>query len=237
MRAKIVAINFGVWPAKSDFQKPTALYLEGGEEVKVDAVDWAKEPDGAQIGDWFLRNDDSAVCSIFTFRPGGFNLIDDIDAMRDLIPDGPRAMEMAPDNRKLVDEFNATLRSDPALAPFAMTAAEILQRKREAGTLQHLEDQPIRILADGTIAPDGEGHFGFSSALAWLKAGCRVARSGWNGRGMWLRMIPASEWHLMEVNVDGAKLASFIGMRTVDHSFVPWLASQTDLLAEDWKVV
>lgn len=66
----------------------------------------------------------------------------------------------------------------------------------------------------------------FGEALEALKQGYRVLRPGWNGHGMWLRLEPADgEWQ------------AFIAMRTVQGSFVPWLASQTDLLAEDWEVL
>lgn len=74
----------------------------------------------------------------------------------------------------------------------------------------------------------------FSSALLNLKAGDRTAREGWNGKDMWLVIIddwtPAS----YETAVAGLETAPFIAMKTADNKVVPWLASQTDLLAEDW---
>ena len=84
----------------------------------------------------------------------------------------------------------------------------------------------------------------FSEALGELKAGERVARPGWNGKGMWLILIPGST-----VTVRGRPLASgfdvgsvikylpHIDMKAVDGSVVPWVASQTDILAEDWEIV
>ena len=78
----------------------------------------------------------------------------------------------------------------------------------------------------------------FSSALLNLKDGERVARSGWNGKGMWLIMASegtfGQEGRAMAVMGD---LIPFIVMKTADDKFVPWLASQTDLLADDWEVV
>jgi hypothetical protein len=78
----------------------------------------------------------------------------------------------------------------------------------------------------------------FSDALKRLKEGDKVARSGWNGKGMWLIMASegtfGQEGRAMAVMGD---LIPFIVMKTADNKFVPWLASQTDLLAQDWEVV
>lgn len=63
----------------------------------------------------------------------------------------------------------------------------------------------------------------FGIALELLKKGVKVAREGWNGKGMWLRIVIPDK-------VD-------IGMETADNKLVPWLASQTDMLAEDWVIV
>lgn len=79
--------------------------------------------------------------------------------------------------------------------------------------------------------------FDFSTALQALKAGKRVARQGWNGKGMWLR--EAGPYIVQDgPGVDGINTSrKFIEMRAADGSFVPWLASQTDLLADDWTEV
>ena len=75
----------------------------------------------------------------------------------------------------------------------------------------------------------------FGNAIEALKAGKRVARSGWNGKGMWLTHIDGGESDLK----DGSKFKSlpYIAMKTVGDELVPWLASQTDVLAEDWVVL
>lgn len=76
----------------------------------------------------------------------------------------------------------------------------------------------------------------FGLAIEALKRGHKVSRAGWNGKGMWLYFIPASHWETtrgLEL-LDGLP---WIGMKTVDDKFVPWLASQTDVLAEDWGIV
>lgn len=66
----------------------------------------------------------------------------------------------------------------------------------------------------------------FSWALLRLKQGFRLHRSGWNGKGMWLGM--------QDPKRDLYMTLPYIYMHTAQGQRVPWLASQTDLLAEDW---
>ncbi len=83
----------------------------------------------------------------------------------------------------------------------------------------------------------------FSDALVELRDGERICRSGWNGKGMWLCLV--EHWECVlgepedgpEVPVLPWRALPWIGMKTADDGFVPWLASQTDILAEDWEVV
>lgn len=69
----------------------------------------------------------------------------------------------------------------------------------------------------------------FSYALNWIKSGKKAARSGWNGKGMWVALQTPDAWSKMR--------QPYIYMRPVDGMFIPWLASQADLLAEDWEQV
>ncbi len=69
----------------------------------------------------------------------------------------------------------------------------------------------------------------FSEALLNLKEGRLIYRSGWNGRGMWLALQTPDENSKMSL--------PYIFMSTAQDDLVPWLASQTDLLAEDWEVM
>jgi hypothetical protein len=73
----------------------------------------------------------------------------------------------------------------------------------------------------------------FSRALERLKKGERVLRSGWNGKGMWLALI--ADYRVLDPCVDALPLLPWIGLHTAQGAFVPWLASQTDILAEDWE--
>lgn len=82
------------------------------------------------------------------------------------------------------------------------------------------------------------GSFSFGDAVELLKAGKRVARSGWNGKGMWLTLVKANAYDVGIRSMGGAtKLLPYIAMKTVQDELVPWLASQTDMLAEDWMII
>ena len=101
----------------------------------------------------------------------------------------------------------------------------------------------------GSVLPKTE-RLSFGDAVAALKEGLRVERAGWNGKGMWLTMVypddganvpprPAYAVYAVAGIVDDATngCLPWIGMKTADNKFVPWLASQTDVLADDWQIV
>lgn len=76
----------------------------------------------------------------------------------------------------------------------------------------------------------------FGDAIRALKAGKKVSRTGWNGKGMWLKLQVPDEHSKMTLpyvymEYPAGHVAYPSGSR------VPWLASQTDLLAEDWEVL
>jgi hypothetical protein len=76
--------------------------------------------------------------------------------------------------------------------------------------------------------------FNFSKALEILRASVhsgqnRVARTSWNGKGMWLALQRPDEHSKMQL--------PYIYMKTAEGKLVPWLASQTDLLSDDWVIV
>lgn len=84
--------------------------------------------------------------------------------------------------------------------------------------------------AVGALQEGEQPHlFDFGEALRRLKAGKRVARAGWNGKGMWLA--------LQRPDAGGKMTLPYIYMKTADDQLVPWLASQTDMLGEDWLEV
>jgi hypothetical protein len=89
----------------------------------------------------------------------------------------------------------------------------------------------------------------FGEAVKALKSGKRVSREGWNGKGMYLWLLPAAnvkaEWcrepHLKamaESNGGEIECLGSIRMMTADKKVLTgWLASQTDILAEDWIIL
>lgn len=80
----------------------------------------------------------------------------------------------------------------------------------------------------------------FGLALDALKLGKKVRRAGWNGKGMWLKMIGLMDWTVSAnhaADVDQLLGGAWIGIRSADDCFYPWSASQADMLAEDWGIV
>ena len=84
----------------------------------------------------------------------------------------------------------------------------------------------------------------FGLAVEAVKKGKKIARAGWNGKGMFLFLVPGSTFKvnrapLLGIYPEGTEINyhSHIDMKTADGTIVPWLASQTDVLADDWIVV
>jgi len=84
----------------------------------------------------------------------------------------------------------------------------------------------------------------FSQALTALKNGNKVARSGWNGKGMFIFLVPGSTFNvsrapLLGIYPYGTEITyhAHVDMRTAQGDIVPWLCSQTDMLADDWEIV
>lgn len=84
----------------------------------------------------------------------------------------------------------------------------------------------------------------FGDAIEELKAGRKVWREGWNGKGMWLILIPGSPQVVPVANtpysragiVKETNICAHIDMFTAAGEMQPgWLASQADMLAEDWR--
>lgn len=69
----------------------------------------------------------------------------------------------------------------------------------------------------------------FSEALTLAKTGARISRVGWNGAGMWVALQTPDEHSMMR--------RPYLYMSPIDGELVPWVASQSDLLADDWGVV
>ncbi|MCC6379438.1 MAG: DUF2829 domain-containing protein [Burkholderiales bacterium] len=77
--------------------------------------------------------------------------------------------------------------------------------------------------------------FGIGEAIEAMRNGRRVARQGWNGKGMWLELQVPDEYSKMTRPYVFLNYPPVLEAMKVER--VPWLASQTDLLADDWFVV
>jgi len=84
----------------------------------------------------------------------------------------------------------------------------------------------------------------FGEAIEALKAGHKVARKGWNGKGMFLFYVPGSKFKvsrppLLGIYEEGTEIEyhGHIDMKTAQGYVIPWLASQADILSEDWDIV
>ena len=78
----------------------------------------------------------------------------------------------------------------------------------------------------------------FGKAIEEIKNGHRVARAGWNGKGIFIELQTPDENSKMTspyifINTTGLQTDN----PHAPKSLVPWLASQTDMLADDWEVV
>lgn len=95
----------------------------------------------------------------------------------------------------------------------------------------------------------------FGMAIEALKKGLKVSRAGWNGKGMWLSLSGPLEGRVIGADqfwsennrewarqFGGALVLPTITMKTINSSgreaiLMGWLASQTDMLSEDWEIV
>lgn len=87
----------------------------------------------------------------------------------------------------------------------------------------------------------GEALFGFDEAIKYLKRGLKVARKGWNGKKQYIELatnISYKNANEKIINTEheaiGNKAIGFVGTSGVQ---IGWLASQADMLSEDWMIV
>lgn len=79
----------------------------------------------------------------------------------------------------------------------------------------------------------------FSQALELCKDGQRITRKNWNGKGMFVFYV--AHWTpLSYVDQDKThdfNISPFLAMKNVAGNIIPWVASQTDILGDDWVVL
>lgn len=96
------------------------------------------------------------------------------------------------------------------------------------------------VIADESNTPllGGVATFGFGEAIKYLKRGLKVARKGWNGKGIYLEMQVPDEHSKMILPYIYIVTSSLISDNPdAPRGVVPWLSSQTDMLSEDWIIV
>ena len=88
-----------------------------------------------------------------------------------------------------------------------------------------------------------ENRFDIGQAVELMKSNRRVRRAGWNGKGMFLFLVPGSTFHvnrppLLGIYPEGTEIHyhAHVDMKTATGEIVPWLCSQSDLLATDWEL-
>lgn len=123
----------------------------------------------------------------------------------------------------------------------------ILMYTKDGGCLDIRETQRVEytiqnilldewIVANGQNCPilGGEATFSFGEAIKYLKRGMKVTRKGWNGKGMYLFLADGEDLTSC-LSAGDFKCVSSVCMKTAQDTIcVGWLASQTDMLAEDW---
>lgn len=80
-------------------------------------------------------------------------------------------------------------------------------------------------------------------AVAQMRSGARVCRAGWNGKGMFVFLVPGSTFKvnrppLLGIYPEGTEINyhAHVDMKAATGEIVPWLCSQSDLLATDWEL-
>ena len=91
-----------------------------------------------------------------------------------------------------------------------------------------------------------EEQLNFGQALEALKDGKKVARLSWNGKGMFVYLVPAASYPIQRNNnhtlsgvfADGmAPYQAYLAMKTAQNVVTPWSTTQSDVLDSDWYVV
>ena len=75
----------------------------------------------------------------------------------------------------------------------------------------------------------GLAEYGFETALVALKSGHKISRKGWNGPNQWL--------HIQFPDASSKMTLPYVYIRTVQGGLVPWICSQTDMMANDWIIL
>lgn len=141
---------------------------------------------------------------------------------------------------KTYEQVNEPVCTAPQDPDHELTDDEVKRKREEAGLLCDCQYFEI----DGTEHPIEEGdEFDFGTALHLMELGGRVQREGWNGKGMFVYIVPAASYPAQR-NAKGVLVgdypddmvpySAYIALKTASGEVVPWTISQSDALATDW---
>lgn len=119
---------------------------------------------------------------------------------------------------------------------------DIRETQRVEYTLSNIiSDEWIVATKDNTPILGGVATFSFSEAIKYIKRGLKVSRQGWNGKGQFLELATCISYTNSQGEVVnplhksmGRGAIAFVGISGVQ---LGWLATQADMLAEDWIIV
>ena len=101
-----------------------------------------------------------------------------------------------------------------------------------------ISDEWVIANEDNTPILGGKATFSFGEAIKYLKRGFKVARKGWNGKGIYIEMQKPDEHSKMTLPYIYIVTNGLVTNNPdAPRGVVPWLASQTDMLSEDWVFV
>lgn len=139
-------------------------------------------------------------------------------------------MQRDPDEQRMLDEKDAwAQRHAPQGHADLLDEISVQQGVKMVPTREIPQPAGIPTREVGQQRRDGRRRMTFGEAIDYTRTGAKVARDGWNGKDMWIA--------LQEPDANSKMTLPYLYMRTAQGDLVPWLASQTDMLARDWVVV
>lgn len=115
---------------------------------------------------------------------------------------------------------------------------DIRETQRVEYTLMNvLSDEWTPATSDNATVLGGTPTFGFGDAIKYLKRGLKVKRQGWNGKDQYIMYIDPymnETYKITELSNSDGTLYPYFAIKTNYNGIVPWFASTTDMLAEDW---
>ena len=132
-------------------------------------------------------------------------------------------------------------KKDPKIASIVslMKLKAVMEALKQDNDAPKKEAEPVKDEAKQEEEPET---ICFGCAILALKQGYRIGRKGWNGKGMYLYLVPENEYPSVtdvakEEFGDKVPYGAYIAMKTAQGNVVPWTASQTDILSDDWLIV